>query len=86
MLRSFIGAFLGVIVGVIVGIVISAICSWYSFKKWGEISNIAVFTIYCRRSKYFSWLAWNVWGDDNWYYDKVEKRLAEYKNGRRNYE
>lgn len=25
----------------------------------------------CYKSKYFKWLAWNVWGNDDWYFEQI---------------
>lgn len=44
-------------------------------KKYNNRPILSVFIVKLRRSKFWSFLAWQIpfTGDDNWYYDIVEK-------------
>lgn len=75
MLVSLIGSMLGVLSGA--GIAIFQ--SWYSFRKYGTSNYLGVSIVLCRKSKYFRWLTWNIWGDDTWFYDRLQKQIEEYR-------
>lgn len=36
---------------------------------------LAVFIVYCRRTRGLKWLAWQVFGDSTWYFDIVEREV-----------
>lgn len=72
------------IIGITFGIVVSFIVDRVSYKKHGY-PFLSILSAKCYQSKYFKWLVWNVWGNDDWYYQsiikyvKVSKELKEKK-------
>ena len=66
---------LGIILGamiIIAGIVIDIICIY----KYGYCS-LTVLIAVCWNSKRFKWLAYNIWGNDDWFYQKVIKTMEK---------
>ena len=63
----------------LLGMIFIFLIDWRIAKKYGYPS-LSILIAKARKSKYFSWLAWNVWGtDDSLFYDKVLKSLTTLK-------
>ncbi len=59
--------------------VLFIICPWLTYKWWGVANHLGLFIVLCRRHKLTRWLAWNVWGNDDSFYDNIEKDIREWK-------
>jgi len=58
-------------IGMITSLFIDAYCNY----KYGYPSLSILFAwFYC--SKRFKWLVFNVWGNDDWYFERVSKRVG----------
>ena len=60
-------------------IFISIALPWISFKYFGESAVFGVLMVFCRRSKYTQWLVWNIWGNEGWFLDRLEKGMEEWR-------
>lgn len=60
-----------IISGILSVIVIEYCCSIFK-----GMSFLTYIIIICRKSKYFKWLAYNVIGNEDWYYIKYEKNTS----------
>jgi hypothetical protein len=56
---------------------------WWLQRKFGTSDTVGVLMVYCRRSKWFRWLAWDVCGDSRGFIDYMEKYIAAYQAYRR---
>ena len=52
---------------------------WITFKIYGETNHLGLFIFLCRRHKFTRWLSWNVWGNDDWYFEAMGKRIDEWQ-------
>jgi len=57
-----------------IGLIIAIAIDWWVGKKYGY-PTFSVLMAKIQNSKRFSWLAWNVWGDDSAFYNKVFESL-----------
>lgn len=57
---------LHVALGILVVVFTDSICR----RKYG-FPTLAVLEALCYRSKYFKWLVYNVWGNDDWYFKLI---------------
>jgi ABC-type dipeptide/oligopeptide/nickel transport system permease subunit len=62
-----------VLIGIIIGSVSIVILDRFFMKKYG-FPSLAIVIARCKKSKWFKWLAFNVWGNDDWYYDIINKQ------------
>jgi len=62
--------------GVIIGIFITIVITIISRKIYG-VDSLALLLAKCYTNKYLKWLTWNVWGNDDWYFEKIAKKLKE---------
>lgn len=69
---------MGIVIG-LAGVVLGLSCSFafdcFCEKKYGTRSWMSVLIFKCAKSKYFKFLTWNVFGDDDWYYEIVAERM-----------
>jgi len=40
-------------------------------KKYYGCPSLALLSAKCYNSKHFKWLVWNVWGNDNWFFERI---------------
>ena len=68
-------------IGVMFGVSLTLVMQWYSFRIWGDSNHLGILLVYCRKSKWTRWLCWNIWGNDDWYLNELEKRINLYRAG-----
>lgn len=61
------------------GIVFMSGCELYCACKYGSPS-LSILIAKCKNSKNFTWLAHNIWGDDDWYYNGVISKMERKQN------
>lgn len=59
----------------IIGLLVMFATMYYCSKRYNSENVIGVITVLAMRSKYFKWLAYNIWGDDTGYYKRLEAQM-----------
>lgn len=63
----------GIIAGAIMGIIVETVINRICIYKYGY-PCFSVLIAVCWNSKRFKWLAYNIWGNNDWFYQIVINR------------
>ncbi len=59
-----------ILISALVGIIFTLIIEGLCARRYGY-PILAVLTAKCKASNRFKFLAMNIWGNDDWYYDSI---------------
>jgi hypothetical protein len=55
-------------------IIVMFLSDYYFINKY-DYPSLSILIAICYKSQKFRWLAWNIWGNEDWFYENVNRNL-----------